>query len=278
MDAFYERYFELKQHGTPMMVVTAVHKEGSGPVDVGKKMIVYGQNEAFGTVGGGAIEHFARNKAMTLLEERSHLLETYLLDEGKILPDTMTLPMVCGGKVTLFYEYVGPKARVYLFGAGHVSLALARILRTLDFHLTIIDPRQDVLDQFLHADQKYHQPFTEFIDQHAIEPDALVVIATPSHEYDYHVINKIIEFDLKPAYVGMLCSPEKLADYLEKTYRQFGKDVDLSFFYSPVGLDTGGNTPEEIAVSIAAEMLAILHQKTGNRHLREVHHAENRYW
>lgn len=278
MDGFYERYFDLKQRGIPMMVVTAVAKAGSGPVDVGKKMVVYGEREAFGTVGGGAIEHLARDHARKLLKDRKHELQTYVLDQDKVHPETVTLPMVCGGKVTLFYEYVGPRATVYLFGAGHVGQALARILHTLDFHLIVIDPRNEVLAQFELADEKHPDPFVDFIDKQSIESNSLVVVATPTHQSDYHVINKIIDLHLKPRYVGMLCSPEKLADYLQKTYQQFGPTVDLSYFYSPIGLDTGGNTPEEIAVSIASEMLAVIHGKTGHRHLREVHHGQNRYW
>ncbi|MFA5068438.1 MAG: XdhC/CoxI family protein, partial [Candidatus Izemoplasmatales bacterium] len=274
----YERYFDLKRRGIPIMVVTAVAKEGSGPVDVGKKMVVFGERESFGTVGGGAIEHLAQDQARQLLKERRHLLQTYLLDEEKVIPNTQTVPMVCGGQVTLYYEYVGPRATVYLFGAGHVGQALARILHTLDFHLIVIDPRDEVLKRFEMADEKYNDSFADFITRNSLEPQSLVVVATPAHQSDYHVINKIIELQLEPRYVGMLCSPEKLADYLERTTREFGKEVNLSYFYSPIGLDTGGNTPEEIAVSISAEMLAVIHGKTGHKHLREVHHAENHYW
>lgn len=278
MDPFYDRFLDLKKRGVPMMVVTAVYKEGAGPVDVGKKMVVTEKEGAFGTVGGGAIEFYAREKSKTLLKDRLHLMETYLLDEGKVLPDSLTLPMVCGGKVTLFYEYVGPKEYVYLFGAGHVGQALAAILKTLDYHLTVIDPRKEVIEQFQHADRLFMMPFVEFIEAEGISKNAMIVVATPSHEYDYHVINQVIEKKIEPKYIGMLCSPDKLHDYLKKTYERFGNDVDLSRFYSPIGLDTGGNTPEEIAISIASEMLAISNHKLGNRHLREVYSDQNHYW
>ncbi|MBN2696834.1 MAG: XdhC family protein, partial [Bacilli bacterium] len=231
-----------------------------------------------GTVGGGALEYYAREKCVELLEKKEHLLETYLLDEGKVMPEAKTLPMVCGGKVTLYYEYVGPKAYAYLFGAGHVSRALAEILKTIGFHITAIDDRKEVIDVFSAADVKHNLFFVDYIEKFGIPDNAFVVVSTPSHEYDYHVINKIIARRFRPKYVGMLCSPEKLADYLEKTYEEFGKDVDLHNFYSPIGLDTGGNTPEEIAVSIAAEMLAILNGKPGHRHMREVYCGKNRYW
>ncbi|MGM0436576.1 MAG: XdhC family protein, partial [Bacillota bacterium] len=79
-------------------------------------------------------------------------------------------------------------------------------------------------------------------------------------------------------YMGMLCSPEKLNEYLEATYETYGKDVNLSHFYAPIGLDTGGGSPEEIAVSIAAEMLSIIHGKKGHKHMRESMHGRYRYW
>lgn len=278
MDSIFERMLELKQKGVPLMVVTAVAKEGAGPVDVGKKMVVTENNGAFGTVGGGAIEFYAREKCKHLLQEKNHFLETYLLSEGKIFPETKTLPMVCGGKVTLYYEYVGPTETVYIFGAGHVAKALANVLKTLNFHLTVIDDRKEVIDVFTGADTLVNLPFVEYIEKYGIEPNSMVVVSTPSHKFDYHVMNKIIEKNFKPKYVGMLCSPEKLDDYLGKTYETFGKDIDLSNFYSPIGLDTGGNTPEAIAISIAAEMLAVSNGKTGHRHMREVHYGKDRYW
>ncbi len=278
MDEFFERMLELKQKGVPLMVVTAVAKEGAGPVDVGKKMVVTENNGAFGTVGGGAIEYYAREKCKTLLREKQHFLETYLLSEGKIIPETKTLPMVCGGKVTLYYEYVGPKEFVYIFGAGHVAKALANVLKTLNFHLTVIDDRKEVIDAFKGADTIINLPFVEYIDKYGIDPGTMIVVSTPSHKYDYHVINKILEKGFKPKYIGMLCSPDKLKDYLDKTYETYGKDIDLSNFYSPIGLDTGGNTPEEIAISIASEMLAVSNERTGHRHLREVQNGQDRYW
>lgn len=269
---------EYKQKNIPMMAVTAVAKTGFGPVDVGKKMIVVYPAEFHGTVGGGAIEYYAQKKALQLLKKRENLLETYVLEEGKIVSHTKTLPMACGGEVTLFYEYIGPKETVYIFGAGHVSQALVHVLKTLDYHVSVIDDRKDVIDRFKEADAKYHQPFVEFIESNDIVENSFVVVCTPSHEHDYHVINKFFEKGIKPKYLGMLCSPDKIKAYLKSTYTQFGKDIDLSYFYSPIGLDVGGNTPEEIAISISSEMLAISHGKKGHSHMREILDGQDRYW
>jgi len=117
----------------------------------------------------------------------------------------------------------------------------------------------------------------KYIEEHSLKDQSYVIVCTPSHTHDYHVINKILEMKLTPKYVGMLCSIEKLKDYLNKTYEQFGKNVDLKHFYSPIGLDLGGGSPEEIAISIVSEILAINYNKK-QKHMRELIHDQDRYW
>jgi len=269
---------EYKQKNITMMAITAVKKEGAGPVEVGKKLLLFPDGKTIGTVGGGAIEYYAQKKGLELLGEKKSLLETYVLDEGKVLPETKTLPMVCGGVVTLFYEYIGPKATIFIFGAGHVGQALVNVLKTMNYHVTVIDDRKPIIEKFKNADVLVNEPFVSFIERDLIKDGDYIIVCTPSHTYDYHVINKILEKKLKPAYLGMLCSPDKIKTYLKSTYQNFSKNIDLSFFYSPIGLDTGGMTPEEIAISITAEILAISNNKKGHKHLRETLDDQDRYW
>lgn len=266
MKDIHERIWVFKKEGIDMVLVTAVEKRGEGPVEVGKKMLVT-TDRNFGTVGGGALEHTAINKAKGLLRKREHAFERYVLNEGEVVAGAKTLPMVCGGMVTLFYEFIGVKARVHIFGAGHVGQALAHVLRPLDFHISVIDDRETILDDFEGADQKHLCPFAGYIDEHGIEEDSYVIVCTPSHAHDYDVLNRILKLDLRPEYVGMLCSPTKLKAYLAKTKKDF-PDADLSNFYSPIGLDLGGGSPAEIAISIVSEMLAVHYGKKGHRHLR----------
>ncbi len=277
MDIF-DRIVACKKRNIGAVLVTAVAKQGEGPVAVGKKMLVTEHDEAFGTVGGGNLEFYAREKCKELLKTRQHLHERYVLNDGKVVPNAKTLPMVCGGVVTLYYEYIGAEASVFIFGAGHVGQALVNTIKPLNFHLTVIDEREHVIKQFKGADRLVHQPFVEFIDAEGLPENAFVIICTPSHEYDYHVVNKVIEKNFKPKYMGMLCSPQKLKDYLEKAYERFGNKINLRRFYSPIGLSLGGGSPEEIAISIASEMLAIHHNKDEVTHMRESDHGHYRYW
>lgn len=263
----YGRISEYQDRGIACVLAMVVEKTGEGPVEVGKKMVVGADGRASGTVGGGALEFNAREKCKELLKTRKNLFEKYLLNEGEVVKGTTTLPMVCGGEVSIFYEYIGPDAYIYIFGAGHVGQATANILKTMNFHITVIDERTPVYEAFTGADRKVNSSFTGFIEKEGIEDGSFVLVCTPSHKNDYNVIYKVIELGLKPRYIGMLCSPSKLKDFLGRIYDKFGK-VDLANLYSPVGLDTGGGSPEEIAVSIAAEILVVNHGKTGHRHMR----------
>lgn len=276
----YGKINEYRRLGKDLVLVTVTEKNGMGPADVGKKMLVTEDGEAFGTVGGGAIEFYAREKCRDVIKERKSFSEKYLLCGREIVvdEDQVTLPMACGGKATLFYEFVGPKQHVYIFGAGHCGAALARVLKPLGFHITIIDDREKVIAQLDDSpDIKVISGFADYIEQNGLRNGAYVVVSTPAHTNDYHVLNKILEKKIKPAYFGMLCSRKKIGEYMEMAYNTYGKDIDLTNFYSPIGLDIGGNSPEEIAISISGEMLSIYYGKSEtNSHLRE--EIENRYW
>ena len=263
--------------GTSIVVVSVVGKQGEGPVEIGKKLLVLEENIAHGTVGGGALEYEAREYCKEIFKTKKSETKVYLLNEGKILEDATTLPMACGGKVTLFFEYIGPSEYIYIFGAGHCGQALTRILKTMNYHVTIIDEREHVINQFIGGDNVVLSPFAKYIDDYGIKENSFVVVATPSHKYDYNVIDKVIEKNIKLKYIGMLCSNKKLDEYLKLTYKKFGNDINLNYFYSPIGLDTGGGSPEEIAISIAAEVLAISNNKKGHLHMRETN-VKNRYW
>ena len=279
MSKVFDVLMKYKNQGLNAVIVTVVEVQGSSPVEVGKKMVVSELNDALGTVGGGALEYYAREHCKEIIISRESKLEKYLLDEGKVMPDTKTLPMVCGGKVTLFYEFIGYSNNVYLFGGGHVGQALMNVLKTLNYHVTMIDERKEVYDEFKNANQKFHMKFADFIEQKSIKEGSFVVVCTPSHVHDYNVINKMIELDLKPRYIGMLCSPKKLQEYIEQTKETFGVDINLSNFYSPIGLNLGGGSPEEIAIAITAEIMAVANNKQNHQHMRETeNNASYHYW
>lgn len=268
----YQKLQEIRNQGLDAVVVTVTEKEGMGPADVGKKMIVTEGNVAFGTVGGGSIEYYAREKCKEVLKNRQSFTEKYILNDRDVsVDDGVKLNMACGGRVTLFYEFVGPKQYVYIFGGGHCGAALARLLKPLGFFVAIIDSRDYVIEALDDsADVKICEGFVEYIEKHRIPDNRYIVVSTPSHVSDYDVLDKIIDLKIKPKYFGMLCSRKKIGDYLARVYEKYGKDIDLSNFYSPIGLQTGGDSPEEVAISIAGEILSVYYGKEKiNSHMRD---------
>lgn len=278
----YEVVSKLKASHQDLVIVTVTEKEGMSPSDVGKKMVVSQDGRAFGTVGGGSIEHYAINKAKQLLKERRSITEKYCLFDKDVKLDDgeIKLNMACGGKATLFYEFVGPKQYVYIFGAGHCGAALARILRPLDFYVTLIDYRKEIIDQLDDsANEKVYEDFVSYIEKNRNLDNRYVVVSTPSHIHDFDVLNKILELKLNPAYFGMLCSKKKIKDYISSVYEKYGKNINLNNFYAPIGLKTGGDSPEEVAISIASEILSIYYDKDlKNAHMRDDIKDEEKYF
>ncbi len=275
----YQKISELTNKGIPLVIVTVIEKLGDGPVEVGKKMILTKDHINYGTVGGGALEFQAIELCKELLKTRLSITKKYLLKEGKELKDSETLPMECGGIVTMFFDYIGPLETIYIFGAGHVGQALTNVLKTMNFHVKVIDNRDAVVNEFKGGDEVILSSFADYIETNEISENSFVIVTTPSHKYDYAVINKIIEKKIKLKYLGMICSHLKLKDFLNKTYAKFGKDVDLSNFYSPIGLDLGGGSPAEIAISIASEILAVHNNKPNHSHMRtSLFEGKDKYW
>ena len=281
MADLYQKLNELRSLGKDVVLVTVTEKEGMAPSDVGKKMLVSEDNQAFGTIGGGRIEYYAREKCKEVLKSRVTFAEKYVLTDQdiKVENDTVVLPMACGGKVTLFYEFLGPKQYVYIFGGGHCGAALAKFLKPLGFYTTIIDYRKDVIDALDDsADVKVCQGFVEYLEKHRIPDDRYIVVSTPSHTYDFDVLDKIFKLGIKPKYFGMLCSKKKIGDYLKRLEEKYGK-VNLDNFYSPIGLPTGGDSPEEVAISIASEILSIYYGKDKKiSHMRDSVPEEIKYF
>lgn len=268
----YSKIKEIQDKGQDAVLVTVTSKEGMGPADVGKKMLVT-QKESYGTVGGGSIEHYAINKCKDIFKSRQSLSESYVLNDKDVLIDKgeVKLNMACGGKATLFYEFIGPKQIVYIFGGGHCGASLSSLLVSLGFYVIVIDNREDVLEKLdPKVNKKILSGFGEYVIKANHELDNhYIVVSTPNHIEDFDVLDNIINLKLSPIYFGMLCSKKKVQDYLEKIYSKYSKDINLDNFYSPIGLDTGGDSPEEVALSIAGEILSVFYNKIDlNSHMR----------
>ena len=268
MPTIYEELLELQKAGGESVLVTVVEKEGSGPLPPGAKMLVHRDGRTTGTVGGGELERLATARAGDLLRARqSHLQRYALLDHHRVAEEEEATGMVCGGKVTLFYEYISPGPHLYIFGGGHIGHALAYHLRTLPYYVTIIDDRPGIAQSLPAVARVLIADYETALDGEHVPEGSFFVIATPAHAADYLVLRRLIAGDWKPRYVGLLSSHTKATTFIRKLRQELGEKIDFSVLYTPVGLDLGGSSADEIAISVIAEIQAVRYGRLGHRHL-----------
>jgi xanthine dehydrogenase accessory factor len=264
MENIYNEILELSRGKSVGVLVTVVRKTGSGPAAAGTKMLVYPDGSIVGTVGGGTIEKMALEKALKIFKTHENCLEEFTLNE----PESAGMPtgMLCGGTAALFFEYFAPKNHIYIFGAGHVGKALVYHLRNLDYFVTVIDDRKEVLDQLEGANEKRLNSFEHALDNYPVAENAYFIIVTYQHKYDGLVLNRIYKSGWNPKYVGMVSSRSKQKILLDRLRAEV-PDANLENCFIPVGLDVGGGSPDEIALSIIAEIQSVRYGKSGG-HLR----------
>lgn len=282
MDSIYDTIVHLQEHGDQAVLVTVVEVVGSAPCRPGHKMLVDAQGDIRGTVGGGALEWLAIEAALETLTRRQNQLIRYSLtddDATAASGDLTPSPMVCGGQVALFYEYVGGGPTVYVFGAGHIGRALALVLANLPYRVVAIDHRPETGDAVPGADRVIIAPYETALDDETVPAGSYFVIATPDHQYDYVTLRRVMTSPWRPAYVGMIGSRNKVSAQLARLRDETAKvpelaeRIDWDALYSPIGLRIGGPTPAEIALSIAAEMQAVAYGVHDQMHMRINPHA-----
>jgi len=267
MDDIYEEIVNLKKNGEEGVLVTVVSKEGHTPADVQKKMLVFPGGKKAGTVGGGSLEHLAVETAEEVLRAKKGFLKEYSLSsENEVITGEET-GMICGGSAVLFFEYIGSGEQIFIFGAGHVGRALMYHLKHLDYYLTIIDNRDDALKGIEDAQKVLHADYSEGLSGVRINGGSYVVIATHSHDIDFQILKEIFQSGVRPKYIGLIGSRNKVALTVKRLRDETGSGIELDSLYSPIGLDTGGKSPHDIAISIVSEIQALRHGIKGNKHL-----------
>jgi len=248
------------------IVITVVQKLGSAPVTTGTKMLIYPDGNTLGTIGGGELERKAIEKSRQLFKFKENCLEEFVLEEGESKREKLN--MLCGGRVTLFFEHFSPKNHIYIFGAGHIGKSLVNHLSRLDYFVTIIDDRKEELEKISLADKKILEPIESALSSEEVVPNSYFVVATYQHKYDSIILERIYTSNWNPKYVGVVSSHRKKKIMLEELKSKV-KNVDIDTCYMPVGLNIGGTSPDEIAISIIAEIQAIRYEKDA-RHLRDI--------
>ena len=243
--------------GKAHAVLTITHSDGSTP-RTGGKMLVYADGQTLGTIGGGAVEQMAIADALECIRrDRGGLRDYQLTADGNT-------GMICGGSMKVLLEVFNPRPLLVMCGAGHVGGAVLQCARFLGFQTLLVDDRAPELigDKIALADSfRRVEDYEKELPALEIPAGACIVIATPGHGKDKEALAAALH--LQSAYLGMIGSRRKVAAVYEQL-RQDGVTAEiLEIVRAPIGLDLGGETPEEIALSIMAEIQTVRNGRSG---------------
>ena len=230
-----------------LCIVTST--KGSAPRKIGAKMIVYDNGWISGTIGGGDLEKkVVENAIMAIKTNKPGIFKHDLLNQHG---------MCCGGTVEIYIEPIMNKKKLYIFGSGHTGQALAKYAVNFEFDIFIIDDRKEYLDEIdTEGVNKMNLEHNKALQSLPFDDDVFIVIVTYSHGIDRDVLAYCLK---KPfAYLGMIGSKRKI----EVTKKMFvegkiGTAEDLEKIHMPIGIDISAETPDEIAVSILAEIIKV---------------------
>jgi xanthine dehydrogenase accessory factor len=248
---YFEALNEVAASNVPFVAVTVVDTVGSTPQDRGSKMIVTSEGRVFGTVGGGKIETRAIEEAKALLADSSSPKTRF--HQWSLEKD---IGMTCGGVVRVYFEALNvTRWNIVVFGAGHVAQALVPLLLTMDCRVTCLDTREEWLARLPDSPKLQRVHSTDLPSQVAKLPeDSYVVLMTMGHTTDKPILIEILRTRTFP-YLGVIGSNSK-AKRLRQDIEAAGLPEEAQrAFFCPVGLPFGSDAPQEIAISVAAQML-----------------------
>lgn len=248
----YRELVNVASKGERAVLATVVSSRGSAPRKPGAKMLIKDDSTFVGTVGGGGLEKQVVEKALGVMNSgQSQVVHFDLSGRGE------EAEMICGGQMDIFLEPILHSEILYLFGAGHISQSTAAIARMLGFRAVIIDPRPEYnnRDRFPDADELIVEDYDTAFSRLSVDEGSYIVIYTPGHRLD----EKCLQFALgtKAKYIGMIGSKKKVIEVGERLLQKGVSQQLLDRVNAPIGLEIGAETPEEIAISILAEIVRV---------------------
>lgn len=244
------------KRGERIVVATVVKTIGAAPCGVGTKMLIHADGTTSGGFSGAKVDaQVAQDALQALREGHSNLIHTHL--------DADQAVGSCGATLELFIEVLYPEPRLIIAGAGNVAQALTRLATSLDFRIVVVDDRRDLADPQAFS-EKVQLTFDDVPQTiRELEPDeaSWIVIVTRGHHLDKDALRAALETHAR--YVGMIGSPGKIKNIFRDLLKEGIPHERLAQVHSPIGLDLGAETPDEIALSIAAEMVMLRKNGSG---------------
>ena len=306
--------------GERVTLCSVLASSGSAPRGAGAKMAVFEDGSTRGTIGGGAVERLCTQRALEAMKSGENGLSSYELHPN----DVSDIGMICGGRVTVYFQLFSPQAaadiavlrrwrekldesvdlwlllslegehvrefrvltrgdipqeqqeffttralwrdgryieplaragRVYIFGGGHVGCALVPVLASVGFRVTMYDNREELAKpaRYPAADEVIFGSFADISARVQLTADVYVVVMTPGHQADYEILTQVLRSEA--TYIGCIGSRSKVAKTRERLLSDGFDEREIARIHAPIGLPILAETPEEIAVSVAAEMI-----------------------
>ena len=244
---------KLRQEGRRGAVATIVNVRGSIPSFETAKMLIRDDGSITGTIGGGCVEAEVWQAAREVMESEKPRSLTFNLNQDPKF-DT---GLVCGGTLDIFIEPILPPALLYIFGAGHVSVNLYKTSRNAGFDVTVVDDRDAYAnrERFPEAKEVIADDFEKAMAKLNPSESSYIVIVTRGHRDDMRVLRWAVQ--TRARYIGMIGSKRKTITIFRELVKQGLAPELFDRVHAPVGLDIGAITPEEIAVAITAELIAV---------------------
>jgi xanthine dehydrogenase accessory factor len=251
------------ERGEEVALVTIVAAQGSTPQRVGAKMLVYPDGRIAGTIGGGCYENDALGKAREALLARKPRLVKYDLTDDFAEESGL----ICGGQMTVYIEPVEAAPQLYIVGAGHVGHQLGKIARPAGFRIRVLDDREKFAntERFPEAEEVIVDSIPDWLHKADIPQTAYVVVVTRGHRHDLDALRSLAARDLR--YIGLIGSKAKVKKIYDALIEEGMPLECLQRVHAPIGLDIGAVTPEEIAISILAELIAVRRGRMEEAHV-----------
>ncbi len=258
MDSIFAALAEAERKGNAVALATVVHVTGSVPRHEGAKMLVYLDGSTLGTIGGGEMESRVCAEALAALDERKPRTVHYQLSD----PSDGD-PGVCGGSAEIFIEPIRPSVTLLVVGAGHVGRAVVQLGKQLGFFVVVADDRSELCtpEMLPGADLYLVCAMSAIPERMRLDTQTYVVLATRNVDVDVEGLPALLA---EPsAYIGVIGSRRRWLTTTEALAQRGVPRDAIARVRSPIGLELHAETPEEIAVSILAEVIMVRRGGTG---------------
>lgn len=255
---FYKIMFELQERGESFALCTITAASGSTPRHVGSKMIVYEDGEFIGSIGGGELEHRVLDEAWIAITDGKPRKLTYSMTDP-----ARGDPGVCGGQVEVFVDPILPAPKVIVIGGGHVGKAVTHLAKWLGFRVAVSDDRSEFCTPEMNpdADEFYTVPMADLPSHVNINRQTYLILTTRGVSTDIPGLPALLE--TRAGYIGVIGSRRRWTMTIKGLKENGVTDDKINRIHSPIGLELNAETPEEIAVSILAELIMLRNGGTG---------------